>query len=77
MSLSKTEYDATGSAIKPEPELVYGGYKLIKDTDYTLSYQNNTKPGTATVTATPKAGGMCAGDPQSLNFTIVLAKLKD
>ena len=40
----------TGSAVKPSPKVVVGGRTLVKGTDYTLSYKNNTKVGTAKVT---------------------------
>ncbi len=41
-----------GSAIKPSPTIKDGDTKLVKGTDYTLSYKNNKWPGTATVTIT-------------------------
>ena len=49
----------TESAITPLPVLskILNGsskYTLVKDTDYTLSYSNNTNVGTATITATGK-----------------------
>lgn len=49
----------TESAITPVPVLskILNGsskYTLVKDTDYTLSYSNNTNVGTATITATGK-----------------------
>lgn len=40
----------TGKAIKPNPKVKYKGKYLIKNTDYTLTYKNNVKPGTASVT---------------------------
>jgi hypothetical protein len=40
----------TGSALTPEPAVTYKGTPLIKDTDYTLSYANNIRAGTAQVT---------------------------
>lgn len=40
----------TGSAIKPEIAITDLGKKLVENTDYTVSYTNNTKVGTATVT---------------------------
>ncbi|MBR3315591.1 MAG: hypothetical protein IKG18_15800, partial [Atopobiaceae bacterium] len=39
----------TGKAIKPSPKVTYNGKTLKKGTDYTVSYTNNTKAGTATV----------------------------
>ena len=44
----------TGSAIKPAPTVTLGGKTLKRGTDYTLSYANNTKVGTATITVTGK-----------------------
>ena len=43
---------ATGEAITPTPTVTLGGATLVKDTDYTLSYDDNTEAGTATVTVT-------------------------
>jgi lipoprotein-anchoring transpeptidase ErfK/SrfK/glucan-binding YG repeat protein len=40
----------TGSAIEPEVTLSDGDYTLVKDTDYTLTYSDNTDLGTASVT---------------------------
>ena len=40
----------TGAEIKPEPAVKVGNTLLVKDRDYTLSYENNVKAGTATVT---------------------------
>lgn len=45
-------YDYTGSAITPEPTVKIGTTVLAKDTDYNVSYSNNTEAGTATVTIT-------------------------
>lgn len=42
----------TGDAIEPEPTVKIGEIVLSKDVDYTVSYSNNTVPGTATVTVT-------------------------
>ena len=41
-----------GAIIKPDVVLYdnYNGVELVKGSDYTLSYRNNTKPGTATLT---------------------------
>ena len=44
------EYD--GTAHMPEPTVHDGATPLVKNTDYTLSYANNTNAGTATVTVT-------------------------
>ena len=40
----------TGAAVTPEPVVKDGEYTLVKDTDYTVSYENNTEVGKAVVT---------------------------
>lgn len=42
----------TGSELKPEPVVKEGSTTLVKDTDYTLSWSDNTAQGTGTVTVT-------------------------
>ena len=49
-SISEKTY--TGKEIKPVPTVTVGSITLVKDTDYTVSYKNNTNVGTATVTIT-------------------------
>lgn len=44
----------TGSALKPVPAVKVGGRTLKNGTDFTISYKNNTEPGTATLTVTGK-----------------------
>lgn len=44
----------TGSAIKPVPAVKVGGRTLKNETDFTVSYNNNTEPGTATLKVTGK-----------------------
>lgn len=44
----------TGKAIRPNVTIYDGKYRLVKNTDYTLSYQNNTKTGKAAVIITGK-----------------------
>lgn len=39
----------TGSALKPVPAVKVGGRTLKNGTDFTVSYKNNTEPGTATL----------------------------
>ena len=41
---------AGGAEVKPEPVLRFNGMTLVKGKDYTLSYKNNKKPGTAELT---------------------------
>ena len=54
VTLPQATYRVTGSEITPEPTVVVNGRTLIKDTDYTVSYTDNTNLGTATVTVTGK-----------------------
>ncbi|MCD8157303.1 MAG: S8 family serine peptidase, partial [Clostridiales bacterium] len=65
-----SSYTATGSAITPTPTVTYSGVTLTKGTDYTVSYSNNTAPGTATITIT--GIGNYTGTKQ-VTFTIVKA----
>lgn len=46
----KTSYIYTGKSITPSPTMTYGTTKLVKNTDYTISYKNNKEIGTATIT---------------------------
>ena len=45
-------YEYTGSAIIPNPTVVYNGKTLKRGTDYEVSYKDNTDIGSATVTIT-------------------------
>ena len=58
VTLSKTTLDYTGKARKPIPTVttkINGRLvTLKKNTDYTVKYENNVEPGTATVTVTGK-----------------------
>ena len=62
----------TGSAIKPEPVVKDGGTTLIKGTDYTLSYGENTNVGTNAGTVTINFTGNYSGST-TVNFNIVYA----
>ena len=65
-------YIVSDAAIKPEPTVTWHDNTLTKGTHYTLSYQNNTSAGTATV----KANGTGAFYPNtyvSANYTLVWA----
>ena len=44
----------TGSAFTPDVTLTYNGKTLVKNTDYTVAYSNNTNAGTAKITITGK-----------------------
>ena len=63
MTLSQTSYSYDGTAKKPTVTVKDGSKTLTKDTDYTVSYKNNTKVGTATATVTGKG-----------NYTATLSK---
>ena len=68
------DYSYTGKEITPEPTVTLSGKRLTNGKDYTLSYSNNKKPGTATVTVT--GTGAYTGQV-SVNFKISdSAKLK-
>lgn len=54
ISSVSAKYTTGLKAVKPAPKVTFGGKKLKKGTDYTLSYSNNVKPGTATVTVSGK-----------------------
>ena len=47
-------YDYTGNPRKPGVTVKFNGKTLVNGTDYTLTYKNNTNPGTATITLTGK-----------------------
>ena len=57
----------TGSAVRPEVSVKLDNKTLVKGTDYTVSYSNNTNAGKATVTITGKGNYK---DSVSGNFTI-------
>jgi uncharacterized repeat protein (TIGR02543 family) len=61
----------TGKAIRPATALTVNNAALIQGTDYTVSYENNTKIGKATVTITGK--GRYEGT-KTIDFNIVPAK---
>ena len=68
VKLSTTSYTYNGKAKTPSVTVKdYNGKTLKKGTDYTVSYTNNKKVGTATATVTFK--GNYSGT-KSLNFTI-------
>lgn len=62
----------TGTAVTPGVAVKDGGAALVKDTDYTVNYTDNTSPGTATVTIEGK--GNYTGNA-SQTFTIQYSPL--
>lgn len=69
-SISNQRY--TGSEVRPEITVTLGGTKLQQYVDYTVSYQNNRQPGTATVIVT--GAGSYRGS-KSTTFKITQASL--
>ncbi|MGN0528442.1 MAG: GH25 family lysozyme [Eubacterium sp.] len=62
----------TGSAIEPSPAVTSDGKKLVKNTDYTVTYKNNIEIGKASLTI--KGKGDYAGHTKTVNFNIVPVK---
>ncbi|MDO5156318.1 MAG: hypothetical protein Q4D51_10170 [Eubacteriales bacterium] len=50
ITIAKHTYTYTGKAIKPGVTVSYHNKKLVKNQDYKVSYKNNKKVGTATIT---------------------------
>lgn len=46
ITLDNSEFTYDGSAKNPNPTIVINGNTLVKDTDYTVSYENNINAGT-------------------------------
>lgn len=65
----------TGKALKPAVTVKYGSKALKQDTDYTVSYKNNVKPGTATVTVTGK-GDYTGSAEATFRILVPLSKCK-
>ncbi len=63
----------TGSAIKPALTIKYNKKKLVKGTDYTVSFKDNVKPGKATITIT---GKNAYKGKTTVTFTILPKKVK-
>ncbi len=66
-----SDYTYTGKARKPAVKIYDGDYKLVKGTDYTLTYKNNKEIGTASVTI--KGKGKYTGS-KTIKFDIVPKK---
>ena len=52
ITLSEDRYQYSGAACTPDVSIVDNGKALVLGTDFTVSYENNTNVGIATVTAT-------------------------
>lgn len=64
-----TEFTATGEAIEPGITVTVAGKELTAGEDYTLVYENNIQPGTASVTVTGVADKGYTGSV-TIHFTI-------
>ena len=65
-------FEYTGEQIKPEPAVSLNGKELVKDTDYTLSYVNNTNVTTEAKVIVTAAGTEYTGSAEK-NFEITKA----
>ena len=68
--LDSYEYNYTGSEIEPEPLVKDGDNVLVKGTDYTVGYSNNTSVGTAKVTVSYTGNYTNNGQTFDIPFTI-------
>lgn len=73
VTLSQTSYTYNGKAKTPSVTVKIEGTTLTQGTDYTVSYSNNKKAGTAKVTITGK--GTCTGT-KTVTFKIKKASQK-
>ena len=69
VKLDKTEFTFDGKAIEPAVTVTVGGKVLVKDTDYTLTFENNDKAGEAFAVVTAKEGSGYTGTVR-VKFTI-------
>ena len=69
VKLDKTEFTFDGKAVEPAVTVTVGDKVLVQDTDYTLTYENNDKVGTAHAVVTAKDGSGYAGTVRAA-FTI-------
>ena len=77
VTIDGTEFAYTGQAIEPAVTVTAGGKVLTAGTDYSITYANNTEPGTASVTvkgiATASETVGYTGEV-TIEFTIVKAQ---
>ena len=67
VTLSNNSFEANGSPQKPSVTVILDGNTLIEGTDFTVTYQHNVEPGTATVIIMGKGG---YSGSQTITFTI-------
>lgn len=73
ITVAKAYY--TGKALKPAVTVKKGNTTYKNGKDYTVSYKNNTKLGTGSVTIKAKSGGKLTGS-KTVSFKIIPAKAK-
>ena len=77
VALEKTAYEYTGTPIQPTVIVKDASEKVLtEDTDYTVSYENNTNAGTATVTVAGK-GNYTGAVPVEFTINPKVLTLKD
>ena len=64
-----------GVAQEPAPVVTFNGMTLVKETDYSVSYENNVNVGTATATVTALANSTKYSGTASKTFSITTAAL--
>lgn len=69
VKLDKTEFPFDGKAVEPAVTVTVGEKILVKDTDYTLTFENNDKVGDAYAVVTAKEGSGYTGTVR-VKFTI-------
>ena len=69
VKLDKTEFTYDGKAVEPAVTVTVGDKVLVKDTDYTLTFENNDKAGDAYAVVTAKEGSGYTGSVR-VKFTI-------
>lgn len=69
VKLDKTEFTFDGKAVEPVVTVTVGDRVLVKDTDYTLTFENNDKAGDAYAVVTAKEGTGYTGSVR-VKFTI-------
>ena len=61
VKLDKAEFTFDGKAVEPQVTVTVDGKVLTADTDYTLTFENNDKPGDAYAVVTAKEGSGYTG----------------
>lgn len=69
ITLDKTEFTFDGKAVAPKVTVTVGDKVLTADTDYTLTFEDNAKPGAAYAVVTAREGSGYTGTVR-VKFTI-------